>query len=59
MEELIMRISRIAMSPEEQARMEYYSYLVKRQEATIEYIAMMTDVELPEESDGDLHEQEI
>ena len=54
-----MRISRIAMSPEEQARMEYYNYLVKRQEATIEYIAMMTDVELPEESDGDLHEQEI
>lgn len=54
-----MRISRITMSPEEQAHMEYYNYLVKRQEATIEYIAMMTDVELPEESDGDLHEQEI
>ena len=47
------------ISPEELARLEYANYSNKKLEATVEYIAMMADVEIPEESDGAYDEKEI
>lgn len=46
-----MKVYKSAMSPDEQARIDYTNYLAKRQEANIEYIAMMTNVELHDESE--------
>lgn len=46
-----MKVNRIPMSPEEQARVEYVNYMARKQEANIEYIAMMTNVELHDDTD--------
>lgn len=46
-----MKVNKLYISPEEQARMEYTNHIVQKQEAMTQYIAMMTDVELPEESE--------
>lgn len=54
-----MKVNRLSMSPEQQARMEYANHTAKKQEALIQYIAMMADVELPEESEEVAHEQEV
>ena len=54
-----MEVKRLNMSPEDLARFEYTNYSNKKLEATLEYIAMMTDVEIPVESDGIYNEQEI
>lgn len=54
-----MEVKRMNMSPEDLARFEYMNYSNKKLEATVEYIAMMADVEIPEESDGTHDEQEI
>lgn len=54
-----MKVKRLNMSPEDLARFEYTNYSNKKLEATVEYIAMMADVEIPEESDGAHDEQEV
>lgn len=54
-----MEVKRMSMSPEDLARLEYANYSNKKLEATVEYIAMMADVEIPVESDGAHDEQEI
>ena len=54
-----MKVKRLNMSPEDLARFEYTNYSNKKLEATVEYIAMMADVEIPEESDGVHDEQEL
>lgn len=54
-----MKVNKMSISPEEYAKIEYTSHATKKQEANIQYIAMMTDVELPDESEDVRHEQEI
>lgn len=54
-----MKVNRLTMSPEEQAQMEHANHTAKKQEALVWYIAMMTDIELPEESEEITHEQEV
>lgn len=56
---LDMKVNRLTMSPEEQAQMEHANHTAKKQEALVQYIAMMTDIELPEESEEITHEQEV
>lgn len=57
----IMIVNKLSMRPDEQARMDYTNYMTRRQEANIEYIAMMTDVELNNETEEveNYGEQEI
>lgn len=56
-----MKVKKAAMSPSQEAQMEYTNYMTRRQEANIEYIAMMTDVELNNEAEevDNYGEQEI
>lgn len=56
-----MIVNKLSMRPDEQARMDYTNYMTRRQEANIEYIAMMTDVELNNETEEveNYGEQEI
>lgn len=44
-----MRVKRLHETIPEQAEREYSNYMVWKQQSLIEYIAMMSDVELPEE----------
>lgn len=48
---------RPSMGAAESADMENMAALIERQEAVIEYVAMMADIELEEEEDGQLREE--
>lgn len=44
-----MKVTKLKVTPEQQAEMEYTNSQIAKQQATIEYVAMMADVELPED----------
>ena len=44
-----MKVNKLKVTPEQQAEMEYTNSQIAKQQATIEYVAMMADVELPED----------
>lgn len=46
-----MKIKRINQTPEEKAEQEYANSTAVANAANIEYIAMMSDIELPTEND--------
>lgn len=51
-----MNIKRRIMTPAEQARLENAQAQAEKNKADIDYIAMMTDVEIPTEEDGGAEE---
>ena len=54
-----MKLKRRVMSPADQARLENSEAQAVRNAANIDYIAMMTDVEIPTEEEGETDESEI
>lgn len=47
-----MYVKKSKLTVNEQAQQEYINSRIAKQKALIEYIAMMSDVDLPEESEG-------
>lgn len=53
-----MKVTKLKMTPEQQAEMEYTNSQIAKQQATIEYVAMMSDIDLPEENESEVSENE-
>lgn len=45
-------IKRRALPPQQERELEYYKARVEKQKAYIDYLAAMTDVEIPDEEEG-------
>lgn len=52
----IMKFKKLETSIPEQRENEQLRAQVEEQEALLEYVMIMTDVEIPEESEGDINE---
>lgn len=54
-----MKITKPTLSPAQQAELENAMARAKRNEANIDYIAMMADVEIPTDEEDDNDESEV
>ncbi len=54
-----MQVKKRVMSPADQAELENAKAQAAKNAANIDYIAMMTDVEIPTEEEGDADESEV
>lgn len=54
-----MKITKPALSPAQQAELENAMARAKRNEANIDYIAMMADMEIPTDEEAEYDESEI
>ena len=55
----IMKVTKNGLTPMQQARLELYGSLLAQQQADIDYLSMMTEIEIPTETGEENYADEV